>query len=200
MTGTDSARSPHSDASAALECPAGRWWICLLLGLILFAGGMFVLWNVVATTIVTAIFFAATLVIVGLFQVVHAFYARGWEGLLVSLAAGLLYIAAGLALMTDPLATSLALTGVIAAVFLVSGIMRLWLAFRRWSDYGWVLAASGIMGVVFAGVVFLGFPWSVLVVPGLLIGVDLILHGFWWILVAVVVRHPGPVAHGLTAT
>ncbi len=202
MSSTDSTRPPQSlpPATAVLECPAGRSWICVLLGLILFAGGMFVLWNVVAATIITSIFFAAALVIVGLFQIVHACYARSWGALAVSLIVGLLYIAAGMVLMTDPLATSFALTLAIAALFLVSGIMRLSIAFRQWSDYGLILAASGITGVVFAGVLMLGFPWSVLVVPGLLIGIDLIFHGAWWLVVGLTVRHPGGEPHGLTAT
>lgn len=201
MTGTDSARSPQTVPPAiGLECPAGRWWICVLLGLILFAGGVFVLWNVVAATIVTAIFFAAALVIVGAFQIVHAFYARGWGGFAISLIIGLLYIAAGMVLITDPLATSLALTMIIALLFLVSGVTRLWIAFRQWSDYGLILAASGIVGVVFAGVLMLGFPWSALVVPGLLIGIDLIFHGSWWLVVGLMVRHPGHEPHGLAAT
>lgn len=201
MTSTDSAHSPQTvPPVVALECPAGRWWICVLLGLVLFAGGVFVLWNVVAATIVTAIFFAAALVVVGLFQIVHAFYARGWGGFAVSLIVGLIYVAAGLVLMTDPLATSLALTIVIAVLFLISGIMRLWIAFKQWNDYGLILAASGIMGVVFAGVLMLGFPWSALVVPGLLVGVDLIFHGCWWLVVGFKVRHPRGEPHGLAAT
>lgn len=201
MTSTESARAPQNALPAiVLGCRPGRWWICVLLGLIQFAGGVFVLWNVVAATIVTAIFFAAALVIVGAFQIVHAFYARGWGGFAVSLTIAFLYIAAGMVLITDPLATSFALTIVIAEAFLVSGVMRLWIAFLQWSDYGLILAASGIMGVVFAGVLMLGFPWSVLVVPGLLIGIDLIFHGTWWLVAGLTVRRPGDASHGLPAT
>ena len=103
-------------------------------------------------------------------------------------------------LIADPLATSFALTIVIAVSFLVSGVVRLWIAFRQWSDYGLILAASGIVAVVFAGVLIVDFPWSALVVPGLLIGIDLIFHGTWWLVVGLTVRRPGGAPRGLPAT
>lgn len=193
MTSTETASRPSPAdpvAAATMVCPAGRWWICALLGLILLAGGVFVLLNVVVASIVTAIFFAAALVVGGLFQIIHAFSARGWGSLVISLIVGLMYVGAGLLLMTDPLATSLLLTIAIAAFLLVSGVMRLWLAFRHWSDYGWILGASGLLGIALGVVLFLGFPWSGLVVPGMLLGIDMIFHGAWWLTLGFMVRHP----------
>jgi len=200
MTSPDSAVPPQTTPTVALECASGRRWICLLLGLVLFVGGIFVLWTMAFATIVAAMFFASALVIVGAFQIVHALYCRSWGALAMSVTIGLLYICAGLMLMTDPLATSSALTMVIAVLFLLSGIVRLSLAFRQWNGYGWILAASGMMGVVFAGVLYLGFPWSTLVVPGLLMGADLMFYGCWWIVIALVPRQPRTASRGWAAT
>jgi hypothetical protein len=38
----------------------------------------------------------------------------------------------------------------------------------------------------------LEFPWSGLLVPGILLGVDMIFHGSWWLTVGLWVRHPHP--------
>lgn len=191
---TDTDLRTHSDliAVAGPQCPAGRWWLCALLGAIMLAGGIFVLWNVVVASLVTALFFAAALAVAGFFQIVHAFTARGWGSLALSLLIGVLLLAGGIVLATDPLATSLGLTLAVAALLLASGLLRLWLAFRHWDEYGWVLFASGLLGIALGVVLFWGFPWSGLVLPGILLGVDLIFHGAWWLAMGFWVRRPQP--------
>ena len=192
MTDTHS-DSPQNPA-AALHCPTGRWWLCALLGLVLLAGGVFLLWNVVAASLVTALFFAAALTVGGIFQIIHAFSARGWGSFALSLIIGLLLVAAGLLLAVNPLATSLGLTLAIAALFLAGGALRLWLAARHWHDHGWLLTISGLLSLALGVVLILGFPWSGLVVPGILLGVDLIFQGSWWLTVGLWVRRPHPQA------
>jgi uncharacterized membrane protein HdeD (DUF308 family) len=197
MANIDS-NSPAS-AAPALFCPAGRWWLCALLGAVLLAGGVFVLWNVVAASLVTALFFAAALFVGGVFQIIHAFSARGWGSFTLSLLIGLLLMAAGLVLATDPLATSLGLTLALAALFLAGGALRLWLAARHWQDHGWLLTASGLLSLALGVVLILGFPWSGLVVPGILLGVDLIFQGSWWLTIGLWVRRPHPGSGGTLA-
>jgi uncharacterized membrane protein HdeD (DUF308 family) len=182
----------NSPATGLPQCPTGRWWLCALLGLVLLAGGVFILWNAVAASLVAALFFAAALVVAGAFQIIHAFSARGWASLALSLFIGLLLVATGLLLATNPLATSLGLTIAITAMFLVGGSLRIWLAARHWQDHGWLLTVSGLLSIALAVVLILGFPWSGLVVPGILLGVDLIFQGAWWLTVGLWVRRPHP--------
>ncbi len=182
--------SDSTHPAATLHCPTGRWWLCSLLGLILLAGGVFVLWNAVAASLVAALFFAAALAVAGIFQIIHAFSARGWGSLALSLIIGLLLVGAGLLLATDPLATSLGLTLAVAAVFLIGGALRMWLAARHWRDHGWLLTVSGLLSLALGVVLILGFPWSGLVVPGMILGVDLIFQGAWWLTVGLWVRRP----------
>lgn len=173
-----------------LECPAGRWWLCALLGVALTAAGIFVLFDVVLASVVSAIFFASAMIVVGIFQVLHAFSARGWGSLAWSLVVGVLITLAGVLMLMNPLATSLGLTLGLAALFLASGVLRLVLAYRHWNDYGWLLLLSGLLGVAFGVVIMIGYPWSGLVIPGLLLGFDLIMHGSWWMALGFFVRRP----------
>lgn len=183
-------RGPQIDLARIPECPTGRWWVCALLGAVMLAGGIFVLFNVVAASLVTALFFAAALIVSGGFQIAHSFAARGWKSVTLSLVIGILFVAVGVLLATDPLATSLGLTLAIAAMMLVSGVVRLVLAFRHWNDFGWLLLASGLLGIALGVVLFLGFPWSGLVVPGMLLGIDLLFNGTWWLMLGFFVRRP----------
>lgn len=181
-----------------LACPAGRWWACALLGVVLIALGVFILFNAVAASIVSAIFFGAAIAVGGLFQIVHAFSARGWGSLAMSLIVGVLFVAGGVLLMLNPLAASLGLTLGIAAMLLASGVVRMVMAFRHWRDFGWVLLASALLGIATGVVLLLGFPWSGLVVPGILLGVDVLFHGVWWLTLGALVRRP--IAGGIDGT
>jgi uncharacterized membrane protein HdeD (DUF308 family) len=156
----------------------------------MLAGGVFVLFNIVAASLATALFFAAALIVSGGFQIAHSFAARGWKSVTLSVAVGILFVLAGLLLATNPLATSLGLTLGIAAMMLVSGAVRLVLAFRHWNDFGWLLLASGLLGIALGVVLIIGFPWSGLVVPGMLLGIDLLFSGTWWLTLGLFVRRP----------
>lgn len=183
-------RGVEAVAVVIAQCPTGRWWVCALLGVVLLAGGIFVLFNLVAASVVTAIFFAAAVLVSGVFQIGHAFMAQGWRSRIWSIAIGALFVLGGILLLANPLATSLGLTLAIAALFIAAGAMRLVIAFRHWGDYGWLLLISGLLGIAFGVVLILGFPWSGLIVPGILLGIDLIFQGVWWLVLGLFVRRP----------
>lgn len=170
------------------SCPAGKWWVCALLGALFVAMGIFVFYNLVLASIVSALMFGAAMAVAGGFQVVHAFSAKGWGGLALSLIIGLLFLAGGVLLMLNPLAASLGLTLAIAAMMIAGGIVRLVLAWRMWNEHGWLLLASGVLGVLTGIVVLIGWPWTGLWVLGLFLGLDLIMHGAWWLAFAFAMR------------
>jgi len=167
---------------------AHRWWVYALLGVLFLLMAAFVFGHLIAASIVSAIFFGAALTVGGAFQVVHAFWERGWGGFALSLIVGILYLIGGLWLMANPLATSAALTLFIAAVLLVSGVLRLVLAYRLWPVGGWMLILSGIIAILAGLVILAGWPASGLVVLGILLGLDLLTFGLFWLVLALALR------------
>ena len=165
-----------------------RWWVYALLGVLFLLMAAFVFGHLIAASIVSAIFFGAALTVGGAFQVVHAFWERGWGGFALSLIVGILYLIGGLWLMANPLATSAALTLFIAAVLLVSGVLRLVLAYRLWPVGGWMLVLSGIIAILAGLVILAGWPASGLVVLGILLGLDLLTFGLFWLVLALALR------------
>src|SRR3954470_7455501 len=129
MTEASVSRSPQPDPTRVPECPTGRWWVCALLGAVMIAGGIFVLFNVVVASLAAALFFAAAMMVSGAFQIAHSFAARGWRSVTLSLVVGILFLAGGVLMATNPLATSLGLTLAIAVMVFASGVVRLVLAF-----------------------------------------------------------------------
>ena len=94
---------------------------------------------------------------------------------------GVLYVAFGVVLVSQPLAAALVLTYVLGLLLLMSGLVRIALGITHWREVGWIMLLSGIFGV-FAGLVILtGFPTTGLWVLGLVLGIDLISHGAAWL-------------------
>ncbi|MGH6891561.1 MAG: HdeD family acid-resistance protein [Dongiaceae bacterium] len=84
----------------------------------------------------------------GAFEIIHAFWTKGWGGFLWQILLGLLYIAGGIVLVSQPVSGSLVLTYVIGLVLLASGIVRVFLGIRHWQDSGWLLFLSGIFRIL----------------------------------------------------
>jgi uncharacterized membrane protein HdeD (DUF308 family) len=164
------------------------WWAYALLGAIFLATGAFVLGHLVMASIVSAIFFGAALAVSGAFQAIHAFWERGWTGFFLSLVIGLLYLGGGILLLRDPIGTSVALTLVIAVMLIVSGAIRLILAYRLRPQAHGFLVLSGAMAVLTGLLIFAGWPGSGLVVLGLFLGIDLVLFGIWWLILSLALR------------
>lgn len=156
-------------------------WLRVLLGIVLIAGGLFVLGDIALATLVSTLLIGSIAVVVGAFEIVHAFWTKGWGGFAWQLLLGVLYILFGLMVIRQPLAGALVLTFVIGFVFAVSGIVRVYLGFKQRHSMGWVMVLSGIIGIIAGLIVLAGWPMSGIWVLGLLLGIDLISHGIAWL-------------------
>ena len=91
------------------------------------------------------------------------------------------YVLAGLALLTRPLAGVITLTIILAAYLLAGGVMRIMLAFGYRDRHPRRLglgAASGIVDIVLAFIIMSGLPGTATWVLGLLVGINLLMMGF----------------------
>jgi len=156
-------------------------WLRILLGIVLIAGGLFVLGDVALATLISTLLIGCTAIVVGAFEIIHAFWTKGWGGFAWQLLLGALYVAFGWMVVSQPVSGALVLTYVLGLIFLASGVVRIVVAFRHWSDAGWLMLISGLFGIVAGLIVLLGWPMSGLWVLGLLLGIDLITHGIAWL-------------------
>jgi len=157
------------------------FWVCVLLGLVMIVAGFFALGNVVLVTVISTIFIGWISIAAGAFEIVHAFWTKGWGGFIWQILLGILYIAFGIVLVTQPVASALILTYILGLLLLISGFVRIFLGFSHWREAGWVMVLSGIFGVLAGLVILTGFPVTGFWVLGFLLGVDLIFHGIGWL-------------------
>jgi uncharacterized membrane protein HdeD (DUF308 family) len=157
-------------------------WLRVSLGLVLILGGLLVLGDIALATFVSTIFIGYTAIVVGAFEIVHAFWTKGWGGLFWHVLLGALYILFGWAVLSQPASGALILTAVLGAIFLASAVVRIVVAFANWSAVGPSMLISGVLGLMAGGIILSGWPGSSSWVLGLLLGIDLISSGVAWML------------------
>ena len=176
------------------ERPPG--WIRLLLECVMILGGIAGLADVALASLISSVFLGGAAIVVGTFEVVHAVWTRGWGGLAWQILLGLLYIALGLiivgmagssvmvltyVLMRSTGAGELLVTHGIGLLLLLSGLIRVLFWLSRRKEAGWMMLLSGAFGLLAGLVVLAEFPKTGLWVVGLLLGIDLIVHGAAWL-------------------
>ena len=171
----------NSSPMGVTNLPAPPFWVCVLLGLVMILAGFFVLGDVMLVTVISTIFIGWVAIIAGAFEIVHAFWTKGWGGFVWQVLLGILYIAFGVVLVGQPVASALILTYVLGMMLLISGLVRMLIGISHWREAGWIMLLSGVFGVLAGLVILTGFPMTGLWVLGFLLGVDLISHGIGWL-------------------
>jgi uncharacterized membrane protein HdeD (DUF308 family) len=173
-----------------LEPNSGRlWWVFLLFGLTSILVGVAALSAAFIATMASVVFFGVLLVIAGVGDVVHAVVRMvRREGGAVQLLTGGLYLLAGVFMLEDPVRAATVLTLLIAAAFLIGGLLRIVVAaVERFPSWPWVLL-TGVIDLVLGSLIAADWPESGLWVIGLFLGIDLVFHGLSWVILALSVR------------
>jgi uncharacterized membrane protein HdeD (DUF308 family) len=166
-----------------------RWRGLLLLGIVQVIGGAVAIAVPVAASLATALVFGAVLLVLGVFQVVHAISVRKSKVVFLQLLGGLLYIVTGALVLWFPVSGAMSLTILVATLLIADGVIRCALAYRLrpGQGWGWFLCA-GIASAVVGIVLLIGWPLTGLWALGLLLGVNLLFIGMTNSVLAVAFR------------
>ena len=174
------------------------WWLFLILGLVSVFLGFVAIGSAFIATLASVLVFGVLLLIAGITEVIHAVMVRNLKGFALHLLAAALYLIAGLFMLEDPVRAAAVITLLLAASFLVGGVLRI--IFSLGADFPgwpWVLF-NGLVDLALGALIWSGWPESGLWVIGLFVGIDLVLHGWSWMALALAARtyNPTPPAEG----
>jgi uncharacterized membrane protein HdeD (DUF308 family) len=175
--------SPRSLAEATALEPlrAKSGWI-VALGAVYVIAGIIALGSVVTATVVSVFVVGIMMVIAGAAEIVNAFQIKTWGRFLLWLLLGALYVVAGFLTFENPLLAAAILTLFLGVALIVSGVMRIILAFSMQAAMPWVLVlVSGIITLLLGLIIVAHWPVASLYVLGIFLGVDLIIAGAGWI-------------------
>lgn len=168
-----------------------KWGWLLALGILFIILGTVGLGMTFAITMASMLFFGFLMLFGGAFQFFYSFQCKGWKNIGLHLLAAIVYLIGGLVIINDPLLASEVITIMIAVVLMMVGAMRIVMAVQMSAVKGWWLTLlSGIISVIFGGMVMTAWPVSGMWLIGLLIAVDLILHGWGFVIIALAAKKP----------
>lgn len=163
-----------------------RGWF-LTIGILLIILGALAIGYAGWATEFTVIFLGFLLAGAGILQITSSYYTKQWTGS-HSLLLALFYIIAGILCIFKPLQSAEGITLLIAALLLIGGSFRLFNALRLRFDYWGLIVFSGLISIGLGILILMEWPSSSFWVIGLFVGVDLILIGWSWVLLAMAAK------------
>jgi len=172
-----------------------NWGWLLALGIVFIILGTIGLGMTFALTVASLLVFGVLLLVGGGVQILQAIKDKGWRSVVWHLLMALLYLLAGIAVLGDPVLASLVLTLMLAGAIAAIGIIRVVVAIQHRDMKGWVWSLlSGIVSIVLGVLIYAQYPVSALWLIGLFVAIDLIVHGWSYIFLALAARAAGKAA------
>jgi uncharacterized membrane protein HdeD (DUF308 family) len=191
-----------ASSQAAMPAPVlgelvHNWGWLLAQGILLVVLGTIGLGMTFWLTLATVFIFGVFLVIAGGFQIFQTFKCRGWQSILWHVLIAILYMLAGLIIMSDPLAASTLLTLLLAGALMGIGVLRLVMAsqLRGLRNWGWPLI-GGIAAIILGFLILIRWPVSGFWIIGLFVAIEMIFSGWSYIIIALGAREMKPSAGG----
>ena len=164
----------------------------MLWGILMFVCGILAISLPLASSIGIVILLAWLILFVGISHLIFAFHSHSVGGFLWQVLVALIYGAAAIYMLMNPLLGVLSLTLLLAIFLLVEGILELVLYFRirRVRHGGWVLF-DGIVTLILGILIWAHWPSSAVWVIGTLVGISLIFSGISRFMLSLAVRNIG---------
>jgi len=165
--------------TAALGAAAKIPGALIGMGILFIALGVIGIAGQTLFSFVTINILGAFLIFGGALQFAHALKSSGWKSVGIQIILAILYVAAGIYTWAFPIPALEAITLWLAAIFFVTGFLRLISAFqhRHFREWFWLVLSSAI-SILMGVLIMTGYPESSLWLPGLLIAIELLLQGW----------------------
>lgn len=156
--------------------------IGIVIGVLLVILGLIAIARPIYATIASTVVFGWLFIFAGIAQIVYAFRSHGAGQIIWKLLLGLLYLGAGIVVLSNVLSGAIALTLILGITIFVQGALQVILAFgiRPARNWGWVLF-SGILGIILGIFIWSEWPFNAAWLIGLFVGISLLFNGIWMI-------------------
>ncbi|MCM0083662.1 HdeD family acid-resistance protein [Geomonas sp. Red32] len=154
-----------------------RGWLAIS-GILFFLFGIIGFFMAAAMTVASVIFFGALAIAGGIIQLVQSFSYHGQRYVIGGALLGVLYVIAGILIVSNPVAASLSLTLFLAGALIALGAVRIgfWLQHRSHRYWLWSII-SGLISIVLGFLIIAQWPVTGLWVIGLFVSLEMIFHG-----------------------
>jgi uncharacterized membrane protein HdeD (DUF308 family) len=173
--------SAHS-LGEAVERLRGKWAAITAFGVLLVVLGVAALFFSLIATIVTVTLNGVLFLIAGAAEIGIGMHSREWGRFFLWVIGGLVYVAAGILCIVNPVLASVALTLLLGAGLIAAGVVRTFLAFQLPANHPRALVFLAAAVTTLLGLIIVThWPLDSVYVLGTLLGVDLLFHGVGWV-------------------
>jgi uncharacterized membrane protein HdeD (DUF308 family) len=173
--------SAHS-LGGTIERLRGKWAAITAFGVLLVVLGVAALFFSLIATIATVTLNGILFLIAGAAEIGIGMHSRDWGRFFLWVIGGLVYIAAGVVCIVNPVLASVALTLLLGAGLIAAGVVRAYLAFQLPADHPRALVFLAAAVTILLGLIIVShWPLDSVYVLGTLLGVDLLFHGVGWV-------------------
>lgn len=167
--------------------------IGIVVGVLLVILGLIAIARPIYATIASTVVFGWLFIFAGIAQIVYAFRSHGAGKIIWKLLLGVLYLGAGIVVLSNVLSGALALTLILGITIFVQGAIQVILAFgiRPARSWVWVLV-SGILGIILGIFIWSEWPFNAAWLIGLWVGISLLFNGIWMITLSSLPRSTQP--------
>lgn len=156
-------------------------WVGIALSLV---GGAAIVFPMISTLFATLLV-GWTFIFAGGLMFAGAFSIHGTGPFFGALLIGLITVGAGAFLVFNPMAAALALTVIVAFIFMIEGAVELAFAFEVRPHAGWIgMLISALASIFLALVIAAGLPGISVITLGLLLGINFVTTGVGYIFVS----------------
>jgi uncharacterized membrane protein HdeD (DUF308 family) len=173
--------TPHN-LGEAIERLRAKWAAITAFGVLLVVLGFAALFFSLIATIATVTLNGVLFLIAGGAEIGIGMHSRGWGQFILWVMGGVLYLAAGVLCIVNPLLASVVLTLLLGCGLLAAGFVRVYLATQlpAGQPRGLVFLAAAV--TILLGLIIVShWPLDSVYVLGTLLGVDLLFHGVGWV-------------------
>lgn len=149
----------------------------ILSGIILLIGGIWALFAPFAASLAATIYVGIAFIAAGILHIVQGL--RDAEDRFWNIGFGIVGVLLGVSFLFNPFGGMLSLTILFGVLFMGSGLMQLYLAWkRRMADRTLFLVLSGVVSVALALMIAFNLFTASVTLPGIVLGIELITTGF----------------------
>lgn len=180
------------------ELLKAKWGWFLVVGIVLILCGAAAVALPTLSTIAASTVLGVALAICGVVKIIEALQVQEWGGCVWQLLVGAVEVVGGILIYLNPIKGALAISLLIAIVFLIQGAIQIALAFkvRPQAGWGW-LFASGLIAFCVTAAMVLKVRYTSIYTPGTLAGIALLVAGVAYVAIALSNRRAGAAARSV---
>ena len=166
-----------------------KWGWFLALGIVLMSCGALAVALPAVSTFAASVVLGAALSIAGAVKIIQSLQIKEWSGFIWQELTGAVELVGGILIFVNPLKGALAITLLIALVFLVQGFLQITLALRIRKQDGWHwLLIAGLVALGASAALTLKLPYTRYFTPGTVAGIALLIAGGAYVVIALALR------------